>query len=198
LAAHMTNIALVPAQMKLVIFSYFGAIGIAYLFLEIPVIQKIILYLDNPAYAITLVLFSLLLFSGLGSQMSMRYRTPHAILALILLVTIYPACLGFLFQHTLGYPTSVKLMISALVLSPVGFLMGFPFPAGVRMVSSWQSHEVLIPWAWGINGAASVISSILAALLALRLGFQTVFILSGVCYGCAWIMAMVMERRNRL
>ena len=194
--AHLTEMTWVPAKNKWAVLLYFGSIGIAYLFVEIPLIQKFILFTDNPAYAITLVLFSLLLFSGLGSQMSGYIRTQHAILLLAVMVSTYPALLGILFERSLGYPTPIKLVTSVFVLAPLGFLMGLPFPAGIRTLSAWNSHRVLIPWAWGINGAASVISSILAALLALSRGFPLVLILGGACYASAWIMGMVMASLN--
>ncbi len=171
---------------------YFGLIGIAFLFVEIPLIQRYILYLGNPAFAMTAVLFSLLLFSGIGSQWSNRIPVRLAMGGLVLLLSIYAALLPALFRQTLGLSLVVKLGLGCLALAPVGFLMGIPFPAGVRFLSGWTYPELLVPWAWGINGAASVVSSILAALLALSWGFNAVMYLGTACYTGAWLMAWVM------
>jgi SAM-dependent methyltransferase len=170
---------------------YFGLIGMAFLFVEIPFIQRFIQFLGNPAFAMTVVLFSLLLFSGIGSQWSSQISARHAIGVLVALLLVYPPVLPVLFNQTLGFPLNVKLTLSCLVLAPVGFLMGIPFPAGVRLLSTWRQNEILIPWAWGINGAASVVSSILAALLSLSWGFNLVMYLGALCYTGAWLMGWV-------
>jgi hypothetical protein len=152
---------------KTFVLIYFALIGIGFLFIEIPLIQRYILFLGNPAYAMTAVLFSLLLFSGIGSQWSSRVPTQLAMGGLALILAIYPAALPALFNHMLGLPLNVKLVLGCLILAPIGFLMGIPFPSGVRLLSTYKKSEIMIPWAWGVNGAASVVSSILAALLAL-------------------------------
>ena len=177
---------------------YFGLIGIAFLFVEIPLIQRYILYLGNPAFAMTAVLFSLLLFSGVGSQWSNRVPVWLALGALVLLLSIYPALLPALFHQTLGLSLSAKLVLGCLALAPIGFLMGVPFPTGVRLLAGWDHSEILIPWAWGINGAASVVSSILAALMALSWGFNLVMYLGTACYAGAWLTARLMASHSFL
>ncbi|MFH2113033.1 MAG: hypothetical protein ABIJ86_00835, partial [Spirochaetota bacterium] len=167
---------------------YFGLIGLAFLLVEIPLLQRFILYLGNPAYALTAVLFSILLFSAMGSQLS--HRVPHraALLALVLLILITPYGLPYIFSLTLGLPLSFRLLLTCLTLAPIGFLMGVPFPAGIQWLQSLYTNEhSQIPWVWATNGAASVVASVLAALLALTFGFNWVLRLGALCYAGAWL-----------
>ncbi|MCK6540834.1 MAG: hypothetical protein L6Q26_12340, partial [Anaerolineales bacterium] len=185
---------------------YFGFLGFAFLLVEIPLLQRFILYLGNPAYAFTTVLFSILFFSGLGSRLSDRIPLRPSLGILTILILFTPFLLPRLFSLTLGLPLTIRLGLTALVLSPLGFLMGIPFPAGIRSMKREQALYVTasdgrvgvifavprpseavspskprdcfpkvamtqpgdsIPWVWAVNGAASVVASILSALLAL-------------------------------
>jgi hypothetical protein len=181
---------------------YFVMIGLAYLLVEIPLIQRFILYLGQPAYAMATVLFSLLLFSALGSSLSRRLNHPLALGGLTVLLLVIPLLLPVLFEWTLGLAFPVRLVISMAVLAPVGFLMGVPFPAGIRWMREGPGHtrteapteknagSIQIPWIWAANGASSVIASILAALLALSFGFTWVLRLGALCYAGAWLTVM--------
>ena len=167
---------------------YFVLIGLAYLFVEIPLIQRFILYLDHPAYALAAVLFSLLFFSGLGSLAGERIKSHRVLWVLPLLLAGMIWLLPTVFERSLGLPLAGRLALSTLLLAPVGFLMGLPFPAGIRWLGTLPGHPLLIPWAWAANGAASVIASVLAALLALSYGFRWVFVLGALAYLCAWLV----------
>jgi predicted membrane-bound spermidine synthase len=168
---------------RLAVFPYFGLLGLGYLFVEIPLIQRFILYLGRPVYAMSAVLFTLLLFSGLGSLSSRRmpHRRSLGILALaaIALLLLLPRVLGM----TLGLALGSRFAVAVVLLAPLGFLMGVPFPKGIRLLHD-RSPE-LIPWAWAVNGCVSVLSSILAALGALSWGFSSVLVGGAVCYGLA-------------
>ncbi|MBM3123614.1 MAG: hypothetical protein FJZ87_00905 [Chloroflexi bacterium] len=162
---------------------YFGLLGLAFLFVEIPLVQKFILFLGNPAYSFTMVLFSLLFASGIGSRMSRRIRLPLSLGLLVLLILITPLMLPRLTDWALGWPLSARLGLTALVLFPLGFLMGIPFPAGIQRIGRGTD----VAWVWAVNGAASVIASILSAMLTLSFGFNWVFRLGGLCYAGAWL-----------
>jgi hypothetical protein len=166
---------------------YFGLIGLAFLLVEIPLLQRFILFLGHPAYALTAVLFTLLLFSGIGSQWAARMPFPIALAALAGLVLALPALLPNLFALTLGFSLGVRLAVTVVILAPLGFLMGIPFPRGIQWIET-QSPG-LIPWLWGVNGAASVVASVLAALLALSFGFRWVLVAGAACYAGAWLTA---------
>jgi len=175
---------------------YFGLIGLAFLFVEIPLIQRFILFLGHPAYALTAVLFTVLLSSGMGSQLATRMPLQLSLAGLVALVLGLPWLLPPLFALTLGFPLGLRIGVTVAMLAPVGFLMGIPFPRGIH----WLEREApgLIPWVWGVNGAASVVASALAALLALSFGFRWVLMAGAACYAGAWIMAMMSLQERRL
>jgi len=170
---------------------YFGLIGLGFLLVEIPLIQHFILYLGNPAYALTAVLFSILLFSAMGSRMSDRISHSATLLYLVLLVFTVPYGLPYIFSLTLGLSLFFRLLLTVLILAPIGFLMGIPFPAGINWLQTLSINgeniaaPPQIPWIWATNGAASVVSSVLAALLALTFGFNWVLRLGALCYAGA-------------
>jgi hypothetical protein len=165
--------------------TYFGLIGLAFLLVEIPLIQHFILYLGHPAYAFTTALFSILLFSGIGSLYAHRFSHQLSMVMLVVVASITPWLLPMLFDFTLGYPFVTRVLITIFSLAPLGFLMGIPFPSGIHKLQT--SAPNLIPWAWGVNGAFSVLSSILAALIALSFGFSWSLIAGSLCYAGALI-----------
>ena len=177
-----------PPPSRLVILAYFGLLGLGYLFVEIPMVQQFILFLGQPAYALTTVLFTLLLFSGIGSMASQRIPWRFALALLVMLALAYPPLLPVLFAGTLGLPSTGRLIVSVAILSPLGVLMGVPFPQGLRWLEARAPQH--IPWSWGVNGATSVVASVLAALLALSCGFHWVLIVGALCYGGAWLIAV--------
>jgi hypothetical protein len=176
------------------IFIYFSMLGLAYLFIEIPLIQKYILYLGHPAYALTTVLFTILFFSGIGSRYSNSIPIRGSLLALCLILLLIPIALPALIDATLGYPQLLRFLVTIITLAPIGFLMGIPFPSGLRWISALAGGTKLIPWVWAINGSASVISAILSALLAISFGFNLVFVLGAVCYSVALFMVIIQSR----
>ncbi|MBN1536115.1 MAG: hypothetical protein JW908_05235 [Anaerolineales bacterium] len=169
---------------------YFACIGFGYLLVEIPLIQKFILYLGQPAYAFAIVLFAILFFSGCGSLTSHKIPWRPCLLLTAGLVMILPLLLPLIFENTLGFSTGWRVIVSVLVVAPAGILMGIPFPAGLRwMVGRGNSDS--IPWFWGINGAASVISAVLAAMLALALGFAWVLRIGALTYLLGWFLLIL-------
>ena len=166
--------------------AYFGLIGFAFMLVEIPLIQRFILFLGHPAYAVTAVLFSLLAFSALGSRFSSRMPVKFAIGLLVPLLLAAPMYLPWVFQVALGQALPVRLAVTVAVIAPVGFLMGIPFPGGIQEMLVSQESATPIPWLWATNGAASVVSSVLAALLAISFGFDWVLRIGALCYVGAW------------
>ncbi len=168
------------------IFLYFLFLGIGYLFIEIPLLQRFILFLSHPVYALATVLFGLLTFSGLGSLLSPRLPLTRVMVGLILLLACYPLLLPALFHWLLGLHLAVRVAVSVVLLAPLGFLMGVPFPAGIRLVG--RIAPGLVPWAWAINGCASVLSSILAVMIAISHGFSRVLLAGGLAYALALLV----------
>jgi hypothetical protein len=175
--------------------AYFGLIGLAFLLVEIPLIQRFILFLGHPAYAFSGVLFAILLFSGLGSQLSDRIPLGAALGALALWLIGLPFLLPPLLAVCLGFSLPLRLAAATAILAPLGILMGIPFPAGIAWLANTAGRPGLVPWIWAVNGAMSVIASILAALLALSFGFNWVFRIGALCYAGAWLAVQWQARR---
>ena len=165
---------------------YFFALGLAFLWLELPLMQRFILLLAHPTYSFGIVLFAVLAFSGVGSLLSKRLGTYRewAILALAGTALVYALGIGPLVEMILGLPLAARIAISGLVIAPLAFLMGIPFPSGIAALES--RRPALIPWAWGANGYASVVGSVGAALVALSWGFTPVMLAAGIAYLVAW------------
>jgi SAM-dependent methyltransferase len=170
---------------RLRVVAYFFAIGLAFLFLEIAFIQKFILYLGHPLYAAAVVLAVFLVFAGMGSQFAQAKRFhvawPAAILLIMGAVDLVAA--DHLFTELIQLPGAVKILVAVVMLGPLAFCMGMPFPLGLTGIGA--AAPDLIPWAWAVNGCASVIAAVLATLLAIHFGFTAVVIAALVLYGIA-------------
>ncbi|WP_280155309.1 SAM-dependent methyltransferase [Piscinibacter sp. XHJ-5] len=164
---------------------YFLAIGFGFMFIEIAFIQKFVLFLSHPLYAVAVVLFAFLVFAGIGSRFSprLRLRVRTVALAIALAAAGCVAVLPWLFQHAMGLPDVLRIAICAGLIAPLAFFMGMPFPIGLARVE--QAGAWLIPWAWGINGCASVTAAVLATLLAIHVGFTAVVVLALLLYAVA-------------
>ncbi len=164
---------------------YFGGIGLGYMFVEIVLIQQMILYLGNVIYAVAAVISGMLLFSGIGSYMSQKIVTTYKSIFLILLIITGLLILIIVFiapilQVTMGHSWHFKLMVILAILAPVSFFMGMPFPLGISYLS--RKAKNVIPWAWGINGYLSVVSVPMATIIAIESGFSWVMIIAGSVY----------------
>jgi hypothetical protein len=167
---------------------YFSALGLAFLFLEIAFIQKFILFLHHPLYAVAVVLTAFLLFAGAGSRYSQRLAQANAgvtvaVAAIAAASLVYLFALDRLLAPLAGLADSLRILLSVVLIAPLAFFMGIPFPLGITRVG--QRTPNLIPWAWGINGCASVISAVLATLLAMHFGFTVVVLTAVALYGIA-------------
>jgi len=184
---------------------YFGLIGLAFLLVEMPMIQQFILYLDHPTYAMAVVLFSLLLFSGFGSRWGSKILSiSTALLILLAFLTGWLFLLPALLRATLGLPLAARISISIISIAPIGFLMGIPFPAGLEWMREYipfdeKNHsEGMVAWLWAVNGSTSVIASILSSLLSLSFGFNRTLAVGIICYLGAWIMVSDLGRHYEL
>ena len=170
---------------RLRVFVYFACLGLAFLFVEVPLAQRFILLLDQPVTALAIVLFSILLFSGLGSLTVVRWRLPLGMTMLVVLVLLYPLLVKPVTEFALALPEWGRMLVAIALMAPLGYLMGLPFAGGLRVVETQEA--ALVPWAWAINGSFSVISSVLAVLAALSWGFSAVLWLGAVAYAGALV-----------
>jgi hypothetical protein len=167
---------------------YFAALGLAFLFIEIAFIQRITLYLGHPLFAVVVVLASFLVFAGLGSRasraLSLRFGAWPTLCLAVAAIIVLSLCYLVLFPILVdsGFAagtTALRIAVSVALISPLAFAMGLPFPLGLAALEKVPS---LVPWAWGINGCASVISAALATLVAIEFGFTYVVIAASVFY----------------
>ena len=172
--------------------AFFSALGLAYLLVEISTIQRFVLYLGHPTYSLSVGLCSFLLFSGLGSSWAGKkglgqrgaMRAGFAVVVLLLLqALLLPAVL----QSTLAWSEPLRIVVTMATIAPLAFAMGIPFPTGLSLLRNEQ--QGMIGWAFGVNGAASVMASILSILVAMEGGFFVVTLVAAGLYAMAALTA---------
>jgi hypothetical protein len=169
---------------------YFAAIGFGYLFIEVAAIQQLTLLLGHPVYAVAAVLATLLVGSGVGSAWSDCWRptgTSVATVGLALAAGAMAAGLLPLVHQAQGWGAAARTALAASVLLPVAFLMGMPFPLGVRRLAAGAPGR--LAWAWAMNGFASVVAAPLAALVSLEMGSGVLLLAAGAAYLWAGLSA---------
>jgi hypothetical protein len=195
---------------------YFVAVGLGYILVEISCIQRFVLFLGHPTYALTVVIFLLLLASGAGSLLSRRWLSnigggwaPLAIL--IVAIGIYTWALPGFLTSLIGLPFLLKLGVSAIVLGPLGLAMGMPFPTGLRAISGTSEIELpaaefgepvhpednAVEWAWAMNAASSVLGSVLAMVIAIRFGLNVTLASGAAAYALALLLFPALAPRWR-
>ncbi|MBI4519129.1 MAG: hypothetical protein HY699_25340 [Deltaproteobacteria bacterium] len=181
-------------------FVFFAAIGVGFMLIEISQMQRLIVFLGHPTYGLSVVLFSLLLSSGLGSYATQLGRAPGAVtspalrLGLLLAVLIIfglltPSAITWLQESS----TAVRIVAATAILLPLGFFMGMAFPLGMQLASAHSA--AITPWLWGINGATSVCASVLALVIALTWGIAAAFWTGFACYVAATLALTSVARR---
>ena len=164
---------------------YFALIGVGFMMVEIALLQRMSVFLGHPVYALSVVLFSLILWTGFGSMTSERVRLDGAgkLVAWSVASAAYlfalPVWLPLLFDLD-GANILVRASLCVLVLAPAGFLMGFGFPTGMRLVSTITTSPM--PWFWGINGGAGVLAASVALVTSIAFSIDTTLRIGAACY----------------
>jgi hypothetical protein len=172
---------------------YFVFIGVAFMLIEMPFMQRFVLYLGHPSYATTVVLASLLLGAGTGSFAASRLDGAGVRrygLLLPLGLVLINVLLGPIYAATLGWDFGERVAVSALLLVPAGFLMGFPFPSGMAAFKDDNK-----PWFWAMNGAAGVLASVFSLALSMLVGFFDAGLLGAAFYLAAYGLLVAMARQ---
>ena len=180
---------------KLLLLGYFLSLGFGFILVEIGFMQRFVLFLGHPIYALAVVLSVLLASSGAGSALSgwgcerfgIRGFVRRSVLALSAVLIVYAVGLGPLFHALLGLVLPLRVAIAALLVLVPGLLMGALLPSGVRTATALSAD--MVPWVWGINGAASVVGSILAMILSMNYGF-TIALFAGMLVYFAGMLAL--------
>ena len=173
---------------------YFICIGAGYILIEVALIQKFVLFLGHPTYALTVVIFSMLVSSGLGSYFSRRLagdskdRLPAVLGAIAVLVATLGIVVSWVLPAAVGLPLWLKAGITALLIFPAGFAMGIPFPTGLRRLEEYDRAPVR--WAWSLNAAASVLGSVGALVCAIYLGLMQTLFVGALLYGAALLAVL--------
>jgi hypothetical protein len=164
--------------------------------LEMVLIQKLSVFLGGPAYSMSVTLFALLCFSGLGSRLSQRLaRASYSALArrIVVLMIVQAAELLFLdwgVPALLVLPHAWRCVVGVVAIAPLGLLMGMPFPTLLAKVG--ETSAALVPWAWGVNACATVLGSVLSVMLSLELGFNFTWLLAMGMYFLVMLMVAVL------
>jgi hypothetical protein len=167
--------------------AYFGALGAGFMLIEVSVLQRFVLLLGHPVYSLTVTLFSLLLGTGLGAAWSRRLQTASlrrsgaigivtvAAIALLFIVVATP-----IVSWAIPFSRAARMMVAAAMLIPIGIALGIPMPTGLRILSARAPQ--MLPWAWGMNGALSVLGATLAIFIAMNWGFSVTLLTAAVSY----------------
>lgn len=171
---------------KLTVLLYFGAIGLGFMFIEMVLIQKLGNFLGDPIYSVSAVITSILFCAGIGSSLQGHINLPPeqrifgASVAVISLIAVLVLFLDSLFDLLITVTLLARFIAAFLVIAPAAFFMGWMLPSGMEILSREQAE--LIPWAWGINGFASVTAGPLAVLLSMETAYSTVLWAAAGCY----------------
>lgn len=183
------------------LFMFFGAIGLGFILVEISQMQRLIVFLGHPIYGLTVVLFALLLSSGIGSFASGRlagdgagWRGMVPLAALLIALLAFGLLTSQVIRHLAAATTPVRIATAVGFLFPLGLFMGMPFPLGMQLAARRQ--PALTPWLWGINGMTSVLGSVLAVAIALAAGISASFWTGSACYVLA-AAALVWAKRQK-
>lgn len=177
--------------------TYFMGLGGGFILIEMVLIQRLSLFLGYPAYALSVVLFTILLASAVGSLWSGTFPIgrllPRAIGALIVVLLLCAALLPAVLSGARGLSIPLRIVIAVAMIAPLGLLMGVPFASGVRAAGA--EHQELVAWGWALNGGASVLGSGLAVLISMTWGFSVAFLIGAAAYGLAFAAIVPLSRR---
>jgi len=178
---------------------YFVAVGLGYILVEIAFIQRFVLFLGHPTYALTVVIFLLMISSGAGSLFS-RLWLPRAEMGWLPLTLVVATLLVYVFflptrlAQLVGLDFGLRLLVSGVLLIPLGFVMGMPFPTGLRALAATPAPEFpasqdnAVEWAWAMNAGASVLGSVLAMVIAIQFGLTATL----ACGAAAYLLALAL------
>ena len=173
--------------------AYFGMLGAGFMLIEVALLQRFVLLLGHPVYSLTVTLFSVLLGTGIGSLVSRKVSDAALplTLQLILLAIVAVAVLGIvalppLIRQAITATHTQRILMTVLLIAPAGVLMGIPLPGGIRLMTA--NHSALVPWAWGMNGALSVIGATLAVFIAMNWGFSVTLMTGAAIYLTAAVL----------
>lgn len=178
---------------------YFVFVGAGYILIQVALIQEFILFLGHPTYALTVIIFSMLVSSGAGSYFSRRVigTSDRSLMGVLAIVALFIALLAVLISPLtasgIGWRLWIKIPAAVALIAPAGFMMGMAFPAGMSRLNA--RHRPSVRWAWALNASASVMGAVWSVLLAIHLGLRETLLIGAVLYLCA--LVSIGERKHR-
>jgi hypothetical protein len=173
--------------------AYFACLGGAFMLIEVALLQRFVLLLGHPVYSLTVTLFSLLLGTGLGSVLSRRVPETGIRRSAIIacagvagVALLWGSVLPPILQAAIAWPLPLRIALAVALMAPAGMIMGIPLPAGVRLLSATDPQ--LVAWAWGMNGALSVLGATLAVFIAMNWGFSVTLLCGAIGYTAAALL----------
>ena len=188
------------SQRIIPVFFYFGSLGLAYIFIEMALLQQFIRYLHSPVFSASVVISSFLIYSGIGSMIGGKlwrtkgYHIVFTVIVIFLVGVVYLKSSDYLFAPLSHLPLWARMVACSLLIAPIALPMGIPFPSGLSLLAGARID--LIPWAWGINGFFSVIGATTAVIISVGLGFKAVILLALCLYILAGISCFSLSVRK--
>ena len=171
---------------------YYACLGLGYMMIEIFLIQRLVYFLGDPIFSVSIVIVTMLIISGLGSLYAGKFKdnpTPKvrlAVLAVVIAVVAYIFLLTPLINALVGLPFALKIVFSVLFIAPAAFFLGMPFPSGLSSLE--KNRPYFLPWAFGMNGALSVTGSNITTLISISSGFTVLLVAAAAVYVIAAIV----------
>lgn len=187
-----------------ILIPYFACLGLGYIMLQVSLIQKFTLFLGNPAITMITVIAVMLIASGIGSFFSEKFLIRKfalwdknkniffVFIFIFFLVMIFSFTNAAVFKYLSSLSIALKIVISSFIIVPLGFMMGMPFPYGIKILEDKES----IPIVWAVNGFFSIVGTVITVILAMMVGFKVVFVIAGVIYLLALLFVNLRLKRN--
>jgi predicted membrane-bound spermidine synthase len=181
--------------------AYFAALGLGFMMVEIALLQRFLLFLGQPIYTYAIVLAGLLISTGVGSHVAGRWTTElnsrlkQVFLSILIVISLVSLITPPVFRACLGFSIYWRILIALLLVAPLGFVLGIPFPLGLRLAV--RQSSALGAWAWGVNGFFTVLGTVLALMLGMIAGFRVVLLVACLCY-TSGLLATYFLSRNAL
>lgn len=181
----------------------FAAIGLGFMLVEVSLVQRLTLFLGDPVLSLAVLLFALLVFMGLGSLASSRLQATRlgaglaaSALGVIALTVAFALWLPVLLDWLMPLELAGRIIASTLLLAPLAFALGFPFPIVVRSMNLQRDGDA-VPWMWAINGVFSVLGAVTAVVIAMTIGLSEVLLAGAACYGLVLLLTLHADGRPR-
>ncbi|HEX5702221.1 MAG TPA: hypothetical protein VFX97_03280 [Pyrinomonadaceae bacterium] len=177
-----------PAYRYVASLVYFAMLGFGFISVELALLQNLTLLVGHPIYTLSVLLFTLLAFGGIGAALSPRWSMSKACAAVAIIGTVEALALPKLVPALLWLPLWGRIGVAIALMAPLGLAMGMPFPRGLKHTG--EGSLPAPPFYWGLNGIMSVIGSVTTVFVALNWGFQAAMLMGSACYVLAALASM--------